>query len=128
MNVSFQELQSYFYVFLSAVSIVVFVIAFNNLLVGNKDLINAGLSFAAAGTWIYWIFTVSFIGLVFFLYMYYKAVSNARKFNSIISGSSKQSFIKNIKELEELAYKLGPTRRLLKAIAKTTIDTADRNT
>ena len=120
MNVSFKELQSYFYVFLSAVSIVVFVIAFNNLLVGNKDLINAGLSFAAAGPWIYWIFTVSFIGLVFFLYMYYKAVSNARKFNSIISGSSKQSFIKNIKELEELAYKLGPTfeKRLQEAKEK----------
>ena len=120
MNVSFKELQSYFYVFLSAVSIVVFVIAFNNLLVGNKDLINAGLSFAAAGPWIYWIFTVSFIGLIFFLYMYYKAVSNARKFNSIISGSSKQSFIKNIKELEELAYKLGPTfeKKLLEAKEK----------
>ena len=120
MNVSFKELQSYFYVFLSAVSIVVFAIAFNNLLVGNKDLINAGLSFAAAGTWIYWIFTVSFIGLIFFLYMYYKAVSNARKFNSIISGSSKQSFIKNIKELEELAYKLGPTfeKRLQEAKEK----------
>ena len=120
MNASFREIQSYFYVFLSAVSIVVFAISFNNLLVGNKDLINAGLSFAAAGTWIYWIFTVSFIGLIFFLYMYYKAVSNARKFNSIISGSSKQSFIKNIKELEELAYKLGPTfeKRLQEAKEK----------
>ena len=109
MNASLREIQSYFYVILSAISIVVFAIAFNNLLVGNKGLINAGLSFAAAGTWIYWIFTVSFIGLVFFLYMYYKTVSNARKFNSIISGSSKQNFIKNIKELEELAYKLDPT-------------------
>ncbi len=120
MNASLKEIQSYFYVLLSAISIVVFVIAFNNLLVGNKDLINAGLSFAAAGTWIYWIFTVSFIGLVFFLYMYYKAVSNAKRFNSIISGSSKQNFIKNIKELEELAYKLGPSfeKRLLEAKEK----------
>ena len=32
-----------------------------------------------------------------------------KKSISIISGSSKQNFIKNIKELEELAYKLGPT-------------------
>jgi hypothetical protein len=52
--------------------------------------------------------------------MYYKAVSNAKRFNSIISGSSKQNFIKNIKELEELAYKLGPSfeKRLLEAKEK----------
>ena len=120
MKFSFRSIQSYIYIILAAVSIVIFVIVFNNLLIGNQAVIKAGLSFASTGNWMYWIFVVSLMGLILFIYLYLKFLSDAKKFTNIISGSSKQNFIKNIKELEELAYKLGPSfeKRLLEAKEK----------
>jgi hypothetical protein len=108
MKFSFRSIQSYIYIILAAVSIVIFVIVFNNLLIGNQAVIKAGLSFASTGNWMYWIFVVSLIGLILFIYLYLKFLSDAKKFTNIISGSSKQNFIKNLKELEQIAYKLGP--------------------
>ncbi len=108
MKFSFREIQSYIYIIMAAVSIVVFVIVFNNLLVGNQAIIKSGLSFASTGDWMYWIFVVSLIGLILFIYLYLRFLIDAKKFTEIISGSSKQSFIKNLKDLERIAYKLGP--------------------
>lgn len=108
MKFSFRELQSYIYIIMAAISIVVFVIVFNNLLVGNQAIIKSGLSFASTGNWMYWIFTVSLIGLILFIYLYVRFLADAKKFADIISGSSKQNFIRNLKDLERIAYKLGP--------------------
>jgi hypothetical protein len=108
MKFSFRTIQSYIYIFMAAVSIVFFVIVFNNLLIGNQALIKSGLSLASTGNWMYWIFIASLIGVIIFIYLYLKFLSDAKKFTDIISGSSKQNFIKNLKDLEQIAYKLGP--------------------
>lgn len=108
MKFSLRSIQSYIYVIMAAVSIVVFVIVFNDLVIGNQAIIKSGLSFASTGNWMYWIFIVSLLGLIIFIYLYLKFLSDAKKFSDIISGSSKQNFIKNIKDLERIAYKLGP--------------------
>ncbi len=108
MKFSLRQMQSYIFITFAALSIVIFAISFNDLLIGNSSLLKAGITFTSLGTWNYWIFTVSMLSLLIFLYMFMKVLSDTRKFNRIVSGSSKQTFIKNVRELETLAHRLGP--------------------
>ena len=106
MERSIRDYQQIIYIVISAVSLIFFIISTNDLLVHNKAIIHAGLTISV-GSWIYWVFTVSLIASFVFLYMFFKTVSNLRKFAKLINSPSKQTFVKNLVDLEKLAQSLG---------------------
>lgn len=110
MERSVRDFQEIIYILISAVSLIFFVISTNDLLVHNVILIHAGLTLSVGG-WIYWIFTVSLIFTFVFLYMFFKTISNLRKFARLINSPSKQTFVKNLVDLEKLAQSLGSVER-----------------
>ena len=109
MKFSIREIQTFIYLILMLISLVVLIISFNDLVIKNSSFINSGLTFGQAGNWNYWILTISFIAFAIFAYIFFRLTSSVRKFRSIVSGSSKQNFLKNLKDLEALAKKLGPS-------------------
>lgn len=109
MKLSIREYQSIIYLVVMLVALVGLIISFNDLVIKNSALINSGLTLGGTGNWLYWIITISFIAFAIFAYLLLKLTSNVRKFRKIVSGSSKQNFLKNLKELEVLASKLGPS-------------------
>lgn len=109
MKFSIREVQSFIYLIILLVCLVFLVISFNNLVIKDQGLINLGLTLGQAGDWLYWILTVAFIGAAIFLYLFLKSTIDVRKFRQIVGGNSKQNFLKNLKELEVLARKLGPS-------------------
>ncbi len=104
MEKSLRDYQFFLYVILFAVSIVVFVISANQLLF-HESLLNQ-LSFNV-GYWIYWIFALSLIFALTFIYMVFSVIKNASRFEELINSTSKSTFVKNLKELEIISKKLG---------------------
>ncbi len=119
MKFSFREIQSVIYLVVLLVSIAFMIISFNDLVTKNSSLINSGVTLQGTGNWDLWIITLSFIGTGVFAYFFFKLTSDVKKFRRIVGGSSKQIFLKNIKELELLARKLGPSFEQSLAAAKT---------
>lgn len=107
MSSKIREYQSILYILGAAVALTVFAISANDLIFHNSFLLNNSISLKLVGSWIYWIFaiTLTLSGILF--YMYYKVVEDIRKFQSLINSSSKHIFIRNLKELEEIARHLG---------------------
>ena len=60
------------------------------------------------GDWIYWIFFISIIAFFIGLYYFYDTLKKLRKFKEYINSESKSKFLKNLKDLEIISYKLGP--------------------
>ncbi len=60
------------------------------------------------GDWIYWVFFLSIISFFVGLYYFYDTVKKLRKFKEYINSESKSKFLKNLKDLEIISYKLGP--------------------
>lgn len=60
------------------------------------------------GDWIYWIFVISIVLFLTGLYYFYDTLKNLKKFREYINSDSKSKFLKNLKELEIISYKLGP--------------------
>lgn len=108
MENSWRNYQFYIYVVLFAVGIVFLVITVNDLVTRNNAIIKAGLTLSTTGNWEYWIFAVSLVIAATFLYLTVKIASDTRKFESLINGESKYTFVKNIRDLQKLARELGP--------------------
>lgn len=60
------------------------------------------------GDWIYWIFVLSIAVFIAGLYYTYDTIKKAREFFKYLNSDSKSKFISKLKDLEMLAYKLGP--------------------
>lgn len=108
MQNSWKNYQFYLYVVLFAVGIVFLLITVNDLVSRNSALIRSGFTLSSTGDWEYWIFAVSLVLAATFLYMTLKIVVHTKKFEELITSSSKYTFVKNIKELQKLAKELGP--------------------
>ncbi len=110
---SLREYQSIIYIIVAAISIVFLFISSNDLIFHNAGIKSSGLTLSSAGNWLYWILVVSALGTIIFLYLYAHIVSSLRKFNSLINSGSKQTFVKNLRELEKTARVLGPREKKL---------------
>jgi len=60
------------------------------------------------GDWIYWIFVISLAMTIAGLYYTYDSIKKSREFFKYLNSDSKSKFISKLKDLEVLAYKLGP--------------------
>lgn len=60
------------------------------------------------GDWIYWIFVLSIAMSIAGLYYTYDTIRKTREFFKYLNSDSKSKFISKLKDLEILAYKLGP--------------------
>ncbi len=109
MSKIYREWMFYIYMILSAIFVIIFIISANDLLFHYNGFINNGLTFEAAGNWNYWIFTLSLIFSGIFLYYTYDWFKDDRFFNEIMNSDSKSKFIKNMRELETIARKHGPS-------------------
>ncbi len=61
------------------------------------------------GNWVYYIFALSIIGDGYFIYLFLSTLNARRKFEELMNTDSKSNFVKNIRELEIEARKLGPS-------------------
>jgi len=75
------------------------------------DKLSGGLrSFAdAIGNWKYWIFLISAALVGISIYLMYSNFKKRSQFNELIETDSKQVFVKNLDDIEYLAYQLGPS-------------------
>lgn len=66
------------------------------------------------GDWVYYIFALSIIGDGYFTYLFFTTVNSRKKFEELMNTDSKSAFVKNVRDLEIEARKLGPSfkRRL----------------
>jgi hypothetical protein len=69
---------------------------------GFKDFVNY------IGNWKYWIIIISIILLLISIYLIYTYNKNLKKFKELMDTDSKAIFVRNIEEIEYLAYELGP--------------------
>ncbi|WP_393971050.1 DUF3198 domain-containing protein [Oxyplasma meridianum] len=113
-----KDFQTYIYIILMAIGLTLFVISSNDLIFGNKVLIDNGITFKSAGPWNYWIFTLGIIMTILFVYLYAKTMRDVSKFRQLVESDSKYGFIKNIKELEAISQRLGTTYKERLAEAK----------
>ncbi len=61
------------------------------------------------GNWVYYIFALSIIGDGYFIYLFFSTINARRKFEELMNTDSKSNFVKNIRDLEIEARKLGPS-------------------
>ncbi|MEM0158041.1 MAG: DUF3198 domain-containing protein [Thermoplasmataceae archaeon] len=107
-RVSIREFQAYIYLVFLALGIVLLFITSNDLIFYNTSIYDSGLTFKVAGDWEYWIFALGIVLVMLFAYMYTKITRDYRKFRTILDGNSKQTFVKNLKNLQKIARNLGP--------------------
>jgi ABC-type Na+ efflux pump permease subunit len=118
MAFRFKDFQTYIYIVLMAIGLALFIISSNDLIFGNKALIDNGITFQSVGPWNYWIFTLGIIMTGLFVYLYAKTMSDVSKFRRLMESDSKYSFMKNMKDLEAIAQRLGTTYKERLAAAK----------
>jgi hypothetical protein len=118
MAFRFKDFQTYVYIVLMAIGLALFIISSNDLIFGNKALIDNGITFQSVGPWNYWIFTLGIIMTGLFVYLYAKTMSDVSKFRRLMESDSKYSFMKNMKDLEAIAQRLGTTYKERLAAAK----------
>lgn len=109
MSKIYREWFFYIYLILTVVFLFIFMVSSNDLLFHYDGFINNGITFQAAGNWNYWIFFISLILTAIFTYYTYEWIRDDNFFNEIINSDSKSKFIKNMRELEKIARKHGPT-------------------
>lgn len=108
MTSSWREYQSYLYIVLLAVGIVLLVITINDLIIKNTAVTDSGFTLQTLKAWEYWVFVLGIILSASFAYFYAKLLSDTRKFHRLIQSSSKHTFVKNLKELQKISRSLGP--------------------
>lgn len=118
MKPDLREYKPFAYIIILAVSVIFFIISANDLIFGDKYIMNNFVTLTSIGTWEYWVFTISFIFTVTFGYFVFVVFRDTRKFYDIIERGTKQSFLKNYKELQQIAKKLGP--KLEESLAEAT--------
>jgi H+/Cl- antiporter ClcA len=70
----------------------------------------SGLDFVTSiGAWGYWFFVLGILGAVAGGYFTYSYVSTLRKFERLMSMKGRSNFIRDLDEIERLAYVLGPS-------------------
>lgn len=109
MSKIYREWFFYLYMILTVVFLFIFIVSSNDLLFHYNGFINNGLTFQAAGNWNYWIFILSLIMAGIFAYYTYEWFRDDRFFNDILNSDSKSKFIKNMRDLEKIARKHGPS-------------------
>ncbi|MGC8663799.1 MAG: DUF3198 domain-containing protein [Thermoplasmata archaeon] len=97
------------------ISIILFVVGFVFMIFSILGIFASSsvpgyiLSFhKAVGDWIYWIFIISIATFIIGLYYTYDTIKKSREFFKYLNSDSKSKFISKLKDLEILAYKLGP--------------------
>lgn len=65
--------------------------------------------FDTIGGWAYYIFLLSIIGLLYFIYVLARTVNDRRKFEEYMTLDSKSAFVKNIRDLDIISKRLGPS-------------------
>lgn len=105
MTSKIRELQGIIYLFLAAVGVVLFV------LTANEYLFNSSFfpTLNSLGDWGYYIFVLGLVMLLVFFYLFFKVLSDTRSFQSMINSESKQIFTRNLRDLERISKKLGPS-------------------
>jgi len=58
----------------------------------------------ALGNWIFWVGIVGFFALLLGGYFFFDTVRKGREFDRLVSTNSKETFLKNMARMEELAY------------------------
>ncbi|MCL4343251.1 MAG: DUF3198 domain-containing protein [Candidatus Thermoplasmatota archaeon] len=102
-----REYKPIIYLVILAASLIFMVITMNDLIFLNGSFRDAGLSLLSLGNWEYWIFAVSFVLTLLFGYMFFTILRDARKFYAIVENGNKLSLSKNLREMQEIAKKLG---------------------
>ena len=108
MKISVRNYQFIIYIAFLALSAVIFLITTNDLLINNTVIQDSGFTLSSTGDWIYWIFALSFVFTMVFAYLVYRYFADVKSFKKLSEGSSKQTFVKNLKKLEKIAFRLGP--------------------
>ena len=108
MNRSWRQYQSYIYLAILAIGIVLLIMTVNDLIVKDPGLKTSGFTLAATGAWETWIFALAVVVSIIFAYYFVKVVQETKKFHSLITSSSKHTFVKNLRDLQRIAGHLGP--------------------
>ena len=108
MEMSWREYQYYMYLVFTALFLILFLISFNDLVIHYSGISNL-VSLTSLGNWLYWVIAISFSLTILFFYYLYRYTNDSKKFYNLINGSSKQTFVKNFKELEIISSRLGPS-------------------
>ncbi|MCL5731235.1 MAG: DUF3198 domain-containing protein [Candidatus Thermoplasmatota archaeon] len=108
MKYDLREYKPFIYIIILAVSAIFLIISANDLIFGDTYLAKNFVTLSSIGAWEYWVFTASFIFTVAFGYLVFVIFRDTRKFYDIIDRGTKQAFLKNYKELQQIAKKLGP--------------------
>lgn len=108
MEMSWREYQYYMYLVFTALFLILFLISFNDLVIHYSGISNL-VSLTSLGNWLYWVIAISFSLTILFFYYLYRYTNDSKKFYNLINGSSKQTFVKNLKELEIISSRLGPS-------------------
>ncbi len=61
------------------------------------------------GNWSYYLFAVAVIGFFYAVYLFYSTVKDRKKFEELINADSKSAFVKNLRDLEIISRRLGPS-------------------
>lgn len=109
MATSWREYQSYLYLFLMALGVVLLLITVNDLIIKNTGVIESGFTLQAMGAWESWLFAIAIVMAATFAYYFVRVTSQTRKFHELIDSSSKHAFVKNLRELQRIARNLGPS-------------------
>lgn len=109
MATSWRQYQSYLYLFLMAVGVVLLIMTVNDLIINNTAVIDSGFTLKFMGAWETWLFAIAILIAATFSYYFAKVTSDTKKFHKLLDSSSKQNFVKNLRELQKIARNLGPT-------------------
>lgn len=108
MSRSWRQYQSYIYIAILALGVVILLMTINDLIVNNPSLKDSGFTLASTGAWETWIFAFALVLSIIFAYYFAKVVQETKKFHSLVASSSKHNFVKNLKDLQRIARHLGP--------------------
>jgi Protein of unknown function (DUF3198). len=61
------------------------------------------------GNWSYYIFAIAVIGFLYSVYLFYRTVKDRKKFEELMNADSKSAFVKNLRDLEIISRRLGPS-------------------
>ena len=61
------------------------------------------------GNWSYYIFAIALIGFFYSVYLFYRTVKDRKEFEELMNADSKSAFVKNLRDLEIISRRLGPS-------------------
>ena len=95
-----------------AITLFLFIVTVADLFYGLNSLpLNLQTFITEIGYWRDYVFILSLVGLLYFIYLFLTTVVQRRKFEELIYTDSKATFVKNAKDLDIISKKLGPSFR-----------------